>query len=47
MWLFPRTLLHPVMLVSVKLLRCLRRKKLIFLNAIPKNGVAIFAVNHT
>ena len=47
MWLLPRTLLHPVMLVSVKLLRCLRRQKLIFLNTIPQNGGVIFTVNHT
>ena len=48
MLLLPRTLLHPVMLMSVKLLRCLRRQKFVFFNTIPHIKTnAIFTVNHS
>lgn len=48
MLLLQRTLLHHVMLMSVKLLRCLRRQRFVFLNTIPHIKMnAIFTVNHS
>lgn len=46
MRLLPSTIMHPVMYISVKLLRFFRRQKIVYLNTRPLKTNAIFAANH-